>query len=286
MVNYRSFQCCLIHSFTNLNTEFYKITALPWNCIKTKHLLECPIRQISFFVPICIIKIDKTHRSIIITNLSGSIFDVLDERHEREENTLNNGNSIHPRERHSSENNASNPAITTFTQKTASSFAIQQLLGLTSSSTGSNNAQNVSNSHGEGLGGGHGADSSHGNHHERFGSLNHHNHHSQHDLKNFSAEKFYNEAAAARSFLNAATSFSDQYNAAQRANYFNVSSAAAAGFFGNLQSQTAAAAAANAAAAASFPASMSPNSNMSHLLQVESSLRNDHPMHGRILNIK
>ena len=123
-------------------------------------------------------------------------------------------------------------------------------------------------------------------HHERFGSLNHHNHHSQHDLKNFSAEKFYNEAAAARSFLNAATSFSDQYNAAQRANYFNVSSAAAAGFFGNLQSQTAAAAAANAAAAASFPASMSPNSNMSHLLQVESSLRNDHPMHGRILNIK
>ena len=135
------------------------------------------------------------------------------------------------------------------------------------------------NSHGEGNengGGSHNIDGH--NHHERFGSLNHHPH-SQHDLKNFSAEKFYNEAAAARSFLNAASSFSDQYNAAQRASYFNAS-AAAAGFFGNLQSQTAAAAAANAAAA-SFPSSMSPNSNMSHLLQVESSLRNEHPMHGK-----
>ena len=135
------------------------------------------------------------------------------------------------------------------------------------------------NSHGEGNengGGNHNIDGH--NHHERFGSLNHHSH-SQHELKNFSAEKFYNEAAAARSFLNAASSFSDQYNAAQRASYFNAS-AAAAGFFGNLQSQTAAAAAANAAAA-SFPSSMSPNSNMSHLLQVESSLRNEHPMHGK-----
>ena len=135
------------------------------------------------------------------------------------------------------------------------------------------------NSHGEGNengGGSHNIDGH--NHHERFGSLNHHSH-SQHELKNFSAEKFYNEAAAARSFLNAASSFSDQYNAAQRASYFNAS-AAAAGFFGNLQSQTAAAAAANAAAA-SFPSSMSPNSNMSHLLQVESSLRNEHPMHGK-----
>ena len=208
---------------------------------------------------------------------------ILDERHsidrhDAEDNTSNNGNRIHSRERNSSGNNASS-AITTFTQKTPS-FAIQQLLGLTSSSTGSNNTHNVSNSHEEGhIGrhdGGHGIDG-HGNH-ERFGPLNHHPQ-SQHDLKNFSAEKFYNEAAAARSFLNAASSFSDQYNAAQRASYFNAS-AAAAGFFGNLQSQTAAAAAANAAAA-SFPASMSPNSNMSHLFQVESSLRNEHPMHAR-----
>ena len=203
---------------------------------------------------------------------------ILDERHEGEESTLNNGNSIHSRERQASDHNAITPATTTFTQKTPPSFAIQQLLGLTPSSNSSNNAQNVSNSHVEGHGGGHAVEP-HSNH-ERFGSLNHHPH-SQHDLKNFSAEKFYNEAAAARSFLSAATSFSDQYNAAQRASYFNAS-AAAAGFFGNLQSQTAAAAAANAAAA-SFPASMSPNSNMSHLLQVESSLRNDHPMHGRII---
>ena len=139
----------------------------------------------------------------------------------------------------------------------------------------------MSNSHEQehvgGHGGGHGIDA-HGNH-ERFAPLNHHPQ-SQHDFKNFSAEKLYNEAAVARSFLNAASSFSDQYSAAQRASYFNAS-AAAAGFFGNLQSQTAAAAAANAAAA-SFPASMSPNSNMSHLLQVESSLRNEHPMHGRV----
>lgn len=205
----------------------------------------------------------------------------LDERQKSdrngvEENVSNNGHSIHSRERSSSGNQGTTPAITTFTQKTPS-FAIQQLLGLTSSSTGSNNTPNVSNnSHGEGNGRGH---EGHHGHHERYDSINSH-HHSQHDLKNFSAEKFYNEAAAARSFLNAASSFSDQYNAAQRASYFNAS-AAAAGFFGNLQSQTAAAAAANAAAA-SFPTSMSPNSNMSHLLQVESSLRNEHPMHGRV----
>ena len=140
----------------------------------------------------------------------------------------------------------------------------------------------MSNSHEEAHVGGHSVghgNDGHGNY-ERFGSTNHHHPQSQHELKNFSAEKFYNEAAAARSFLNAASSFSDQYSAAQRASYFNAS-AAAAGFFGNLQSQTAAAAAANAAAA-SFPTSMSPNSNMSHLLQVESSLRNEHPMHGRL----
>ena len=196
-----------------------------------------------------------------------------------EENVSNNGHSIHSRERSSSGNQGTTPAITTFTQKTPS-FAIQQLLGLTSSSTGSNNTPNVSNnSHGEGNGRGH---EGHHGHHERYDSINSH-HHSQHDLKNFSAEKFYNEAAAARSFLNAASSFSDQYNvaAAQRGipSYFNAS-AAAAGFFGNLQNQSAAAAAASAAAA-SFPPAMSPNSNMSHLLQVESSLRNDHPMHGK-----
>ena len=137
------------------------------------------------------------------------------------------------------------------------------------------------NSHGDSHGGGGGHSVDGHNNHERFGSVNHHPH-SQHDLKSFSAEKFYNDSAVARSFLNAATSFSDQYNAAQRASYFNAS-AAAAGFFGNLQSQTAAAAAANAAAA-SFPASMSPNSNMSHLLQVESSLRNEHPMHGKTVS--
>ena len=212
------------------------------------------------------------------TNYKRDLLNISDERHsikrhEGEENTSNNGHPIQSRERNSSGNEG---AITTFTQKTPS-FAIQQLLGLTSSSGGSNNAQNVSNSHGGGHGGGHGIDG-HSNH-ERFSSLNHH-HHAPHDLKSFSAEKFYNDAAVARNFLNAATSFSDQYNAAQRASYFNAS-AAAAGFFGNLQSQTAAAAAANAAAA-SFPSSMSPNSNMSHLLQVESSLRNDHPMHGRL----
>ena len=206
----------------------------------------------------------------------------LDERQKSDRNNVeeNNGHPIHSRERSSSGNQGTPPAITTFTQKTPS-FAIQQLLGLTSSSTGSNNTPNVSNnSHGEGNGRGHGIEGHHG-HHERYDSINSH-HHPQHDLKNFSAEKFYNEAAAARSFLNAASSFSDQYSAAQRASYFNAS-AAAAGFFGNLQSQTAAAAAANAAAA-SFPTSMSPNSNMSHLLQVESSLRNEHPMHGRVLS--
>ena len=214
---------------------------------------------------------------------SDNFLNIVDERHtsKRQEigdNARNNGNSIHSRERSSSGNNP--PALTTFTQKTPS-FAIQQLLGLTSSSAGSNNTHNISNNHGGSHGPGNAVES-HTNH-ERFGSLSHH-HQPQHDLKNFSAEKFYNEAAAARSFLNAATSFSDQYNAAQRASYFNAS-AAAAGFFGNLQSQTAAAAAANAAAA-SFPSSMSPNSNMSHLLQVESSLRSDHPMHGRLHSSK
>ena len=77
---------------------------------------------------------------------------------------------------------------------------------------------------------------------------------------------------AARNFMN---SFSDQYNAG-RLPYFN------SGLFSNLQSQAAAAAAASSAG--QFPASMSPNSaqnNMSHLLQVESSLRNEHPMHGK-----
>merc|ERR1712018_392305 len=59
-------------------------------------------------------------------------------RHEGEEHTSNNGSQgNHTRERHSSENDGSSPAITTFTQKTPS-FAIQQLLGLTSSGSSNN----------------------------------------------------------------------------------------------------------------------------------------------------
>ena len=181
-------------------------------------------------------------------------------------------------ERGSPRSNVAASAITTFTQKAQPSFAIQQLLGLTSSgSSSSNNVRhNVSNSHASSHG-------DHDGHHNNPDRFSHFNHQTTADLKHFSAEKFYNDAAAARNFISAATSFSDQYNvaAAQRGipSYFNAS-AAAAGFFGNLQNQSAAAAAASAAAA-SFPPAMSPNSNMSHLLQVESSLRNDHPMHGK-----
>ena len=150
-------------------------------------------------------------------------------------------------------------------------FAIQELLGLSS------NDANDRDSGGGGGGGVRGAEQD-ADHHQGikgFGS---------HPGACFSAaaisaaatSSHYSEAAA-RSFISAASSFaSDNYGAGRLPSYFN---SAAAGLFSNLQNHAAAAAASSGA----FPSSISPDGagNMSHLLQVESPLRGDHPMHGK-----